>query len=86
LGWVRSGEIAFLRIRVSAAQGGTTAAAVVLAGGALAATVKAFIEWQRLGYLTVRLELDGSRRWVTISGVHPALATAVAAGRAGLER
>jgi hypothetical protein len=61
------------------------AAAVALGLGALAATVKALIETRCLRYLVVRLELDGSRRWVTITGVHPAFAAAVAARRASLE-
>jgi hypothetical protein len=60
------------------------AAAVALGLAALAATVKAAIETRRLRYLIVRLELDGSRRWVTISGVHPAFAQEVAARRATL--
>jgi asparagine N-glycosylation enzyme membrane subunit Stt3 len=56
--------------------------AATLGLGALGATVKAVIEKWRLHYLTVRLELDGSRRWLTISGVHPAFVQAVAATRA----
>jgi hypothetical protein len=58
------------------------AAAAALGLAALAATVKVIIEKRRLRYLIVRLELDGSRRWVTISGVHPDFARAVAARRA----
>jgi hypothetical protein len=60
------------------------AAAAALGLGAVAATVKAVVEKRRLRYLTVRLELDGSRRWVTISGVHPDFARAVAATRSSL--
>jgi hypothetical protein len=57
------------------------AAAAALGLGALAATVKAVIETRRLRYLIVRLDLDGSRRWVTISGVHPTFVQEVAARR-----
>jgi hypothetical protein len=73
-------SLAALAIRSRA----SIAAAAALGLGALAATVKAVIEKRRLRYLTVRLELDGSRRWVTISGVHPAFAQAVAAEGATL--
>jgi hypothetical protein len=61
-------------------------AAVALGLGALGATAKAIVGKYRLRYLIVRLELDASRRWVTISGVHPAFAQAVAAERDPLKR
>jgi hypothetical protein len=66
--------------------GSSFAAAAALGLGALGATVKAIIEKRRLRYLIVRLDLDGSRRWVTISGVHPAFAQAVAAHQDTLKR
>jgi hypothetical protein len=62
------------------------AAAAALGLGALGATVKAIIEKRRLRYLIVRLELDASRRWVTISGVHPAFAEAVNGAQATMKR
>jgi hypothetical protein len=58
------------------------AVAAALGAGALGATVKAVLENWRLRSLGIRLRLDGSRRWVTISGVHPAFAEAVVARRA----
>jgi hypothetical protein len=40
----------------------------VVAGGAL---IKVIMQSVRLSRLAVRLSLDASRRWVTLSGVHP---------------
>jgi hypothetical protein len=85
--WVTFAVISFLLGLAALAihSRASMAAAVALALGALAATVKLVLETRRLRYLAVRLELDGSLRWVTISGVHPAFAAAVAARRASLE-
>jgi hypothetical protein len=85
--WVIFAVIAYLLALTALAihSRASIAAAVALGLGALGATVKAVLETRRLRYLVVRLQLDGSRRWVTISGVHPAFAAAVAARRASLE-
>jgi hypothetical protein len=82
--WTTFAVIAWLSglVAVGVDSRASIAAAVALGLGALAASVKAIIETRRLRYLIVRLELDGSRRWVTISGVHPAFAQAVDARRA----
>ena len=55
----------------------------LLLGAALAAGVAGIValgvgQW-RLGRLTVGITLDASRRWVTLSGVHPAFAAAATA-------
>lgn len=55
--------------------------AVALAVVGLAALVEATAASMRLRRLTVGLGLDASRRWVTLSGVHPNFAAAV--GRVG---
>ncbi len=44
---------------------------------ALAACVAGLLEWRRVRSLTVGVALDASRRWVTLSGVHPDFARAV---------
>ncbi|HVC68689.1 MAG TPA: hypothetical protein VNC61_00350 [Acidimicrobiales bacterium] len=41
------------------------------------AVVEIVIDWVHLHRLTVRLQLDASRRWVTLAGVHPDFADAV---------
>lgn len=46
----------------------------LVAGGALA---KVIVESVRLSRLAVRVSLDASRRWVTLSGVHPNFAETV---------
>ena len=45
--------------------------ALVLAIVAAGALVRAIFETIVLGKATVRLSLDASRRWITLSGVHP---------------
>jgi hypothetical protein len=45
---------------------------------AVASAVKAIIETRRLRRAEVHLALDASGRWVTLSGVHPDFAAAVA--------
>ena len=53
---------------------------IVLASAA-AAVVALVAEW-RLGRESVRVELDASRRWVTLGNVHPAFRRAVRADQA----
>ncbi|MGH8979892.1 MAG: hypothetical protein ACRDWE_02570 [Acidimicrobiales bacterium] len=53
-----------------------------LAGGvvgmcALGALIAGVVEWHRTRVASVRVDLDASRRWVTLSGVHPDFANAV---------
>jgi len=47
-------------------------AAAVVAGG----VIGALLAEHRIGSGSVRVDLDASRRWVTLSGVHPAFAAA----------
>jgi hypothetical protein len=54
------------------------AAAVALGAAALAAIVKTGLETRQLRRAEVRLQLDGSGRWVTLHGVHPDFVTAMA--------
>ena len=49
----------------------------VVAAGAL---VRAIFETIQVGKTTVRFSLDASRRWITMSGVHPNFAAAVRQG------
>jgi len=55
-----------------------TAASIALGAAAVASAVKAIIETRRLRRAEVHLALDASGRWVTLSGVHPDFAAAVA--------
>jgi hypothetical protein len=50
--------------------------ATVLVVAVAAVAVALAAEW-RLGRQAVRVELDASRRWVTLGNVHPAFARAV---------
>jgi hypothetical protein len=59
------------------------AGAIALGAAAVAALIKAVVETRRLRRAEVHLELDTSGRWVTISGVHPDFAAAVADVSAG---
>lgn len=52
-------------------------AGVTLALCALAALVTSALEWHRATSATVSVELDASRRWVTLSRVHPGFVTAI---------
>lgn len=64
-GWTMSGRVVLVTVVV----GAIGAAAVALA-----------TEWQ-IGRRTVGVDLDASRRWVTLSNVHPNFARAVRAGQ-----
>lgn len=64
-GWTMSGRV----VLVTALVGAIGAAAVALA-----------TEWQ-IGRRTVGVDLDASRRWVTLTNVHPSFARAVRAGQ-----
>jgi hypothetical protein len=55
----------------------STVATLVLGLFALAAFVVGLREWRRTRVAAVRVDLDASRRWVTLSGVHPDFAQAV---------
>jgi hypothetical protein len=55
----------------------STVATVVLGLFALAAFLVGLREWRRTRVAAVRVDLDASRRWVTLSGVHPDFAQAV---------
>jgi hypothetical protein len=59
-------------------RGTYTAASIALGTAAVAALVKAVFETRQLRRAEVHLELDTSGRWVTLSGVHPEFAAAVA--------
>ena len=52
----------------------------VLVGAIGAAAVALATEWQ-IGRRTVGVDLDASRRWVTLTNVHPSFARAVRAGQ-----
>jgi hypothetical protein len=52
---------------------------------ALAACVEGLLEWRRVRSATVGVALDASRRWVTLSRVHPDFARAVGAPSAWSE-
>jgi hypothetical protein len=66
-----------------AAAGPTQAAApvvaLVLVAAAVVATVAAVTAERRIDRRSVSVELDGSRRWVTLGNVHPAFRAAVRA-------
>ena len=64
-GWTMSGRVVLVTVLV----GAIGAAAVALA-----------TEWQ-IGRRTVGVDLDASRRWVTLTNVHPSFARAVRAGQ-----
>ena len=71
---------------VAGSSGGTTMTTRVVIGSvvlasAVAAGVALVAEW-RLGRESVRVELDASRRWVTLGNVHPAFRQAVRADQA----
>ena len=51
--------------------------ALVLAIFAAGALVRAIFETIQLGKVTVKLSLDASRRWITLSGVHPSFEAAM---------
>jgi hypothetical protein len=54
------------------------AAAIALGGATVAALVKLGLQTRQVRRAEVHLVLDDSRRWVTIHGVHPDFAVAVA--------
>jgi hypothetical protein len=54
-----------------------TIAATELSLFALGALVAGILEWRRARRTEVKVDLDASRRWVTLSGVHPGFARAV---------
>jgi hypothetical protein len=51
--------------------------AACLAVVGCAALVRVIVEWVRVNQANVHLDLDASRRWVTLSGVHPNFQAAV---------
>ena len=55
---------------------------IVAVGGFVVALVLAIIGEHRIEATRVGIDLDASRRWLTISRVHPAFATACAEHRA----
>lgn len=61
------------------AEGGMTGRVllVTLVSATVAAVVSALAENWRIGRETVKVDLDASRRWVTLRNVHPAFAAAV---------
>jgi hypothetical protein len=77
-----TGVLAFVVLVLSSGDHATTAIAIALGAAALGSLVKAGLESRRARHTLVRLELDGSRRWVTIYGVHPDFANAVVAAQA----
>lgn len=58
------------------------ALAVALVGGFVAALAAE----RAVGRATVGVELDGSRRWVTLDGVHPGFVAAVRPGPHAVDR
>ena len=60
----------------------THAPAIVLAVLGLGLLILFFVETRRVRRSAVRVQLDGSRRWVTLSGVSDGLAEAVISSRA----
>jgi hypothetical protein len=68
--------LAFAAVEIQSSA--SKAAAVALAVAAVAALIKAVLETRRVRQAEVHMELDGSGRWVTLSGVHPDFAAALA--------
>jgi hypothetical protein len=56
---------------IDEAPGGAPALAVTLLAAAAAGVIGAGIASWRVGQVTVGVDLDASRRWVTLIGVHP---------------
>jgi len=79
---VVTGALGFVVLVLSTGAPATAATAIALGAAALGCLVKAGLESRRVRHTIVRLELDGSRRWVTISGVHPDFASAVVVAQA----
>ncbi|MBN2621807.1 MAG: hypothetical protein JXA83_00505 [Acidimicrobiales bacterium] len=74
--------VALVATLVSGAGGPTMLAQVVLVTLALAtagAVVAALVTEHRIGRLSVGVDLDASRRWVTLRNVHPHFAAAASA-------
>jgi hypothetical protein len=67
-----------LAIYSSTRSSGSSAAAIVLGAATVAAVVKLALQTREVRRAEVQLLLDDSRRWVTIKGVHPDFAAAVA--------
>jgi len=76
---VVTGVLGFVVLLLSTGAPATAATAIILGTAALGCVIKAGFESRRVHHTLVRLELDGSRRWITISGVHPDFASAVVA-------
>jgi hypothetical protein len=76
---VVTGVLAFVVLLLSTGTPATAAIVIALWAAAMGCLVKAGLESRRARRNLVRLELDGSRRWVTIYGVHPDFANAVTA-------
>ena len=64
---------------IDEAPGGAPALAVVLLAAAAAGLIGAGVASWRVGQVTVGVDLDASRRWVTLIGVHPRFAAEVQA-------
>jgi len=75
---VGTGVLAFVVLVLSSGAPATAATAVALGAAAAISVVKAGMESRQARLALVRLELDGSGRWVTMYGVHPDFASAVA--------
>jgi hypothetical protein len=61
--------------------GATPVLAVALLAAAVAGLVGVAVAAWRVGQVTVGVDLDASRRWVTLQGVHPRFAAEVRADR-----
>ncbi|HWE67301.1 MAG TPA: hypothetical protein VG298_11730 [Acidimicrobiales bacterium] len=66
----------FALVAISADGLDARSAAAALGAGALAAVVMAVLASRRFSLAMVGVELDASRRWVTLTGVHPDFARA----------
>jgi hypothetical protein len=75
-----TGVLGFVVLVLSSGSPATVATALVLGAAALGSLIKAGLESRHARLALVRLELDGSGRWVTMYGVHPDFASAVAMG------
>jgi hypothetical protein len=74
------GLLALLGLAVysSTRSSGSAAAAIALGAATLGAVVKVALQTREVRWAEVHLVLDDSYRWVTIKGVHPDFAAAVA--------
>jgi hypothetical protein len=75
---VVTGVLGFVVLVLSSGSSASVATSVALGAVALGSLVKAGLESRQARLALVQLQLDGSGRWVTIYGVHPDFASAVA--------